>query len=763
MHVFGSSLIQIEPRAGTVNLSRGRTAFVSKENGEVDPRCDWHGLYVYETRVLGRYLWTMNGKPPEFSCGSNVEQNSWLGYFIQSPSNCDDIPTRECDPLQETVEFRLSRTVGEGMCESVFVKNYTQIATSVTLELRYKLDFVSQDEVKSGRKQHGRLNRRWSMPQAGVWEQMVTYRVQHRFSHQGNRGTAHLHRGIKLRIEDASSPPRYHDGRIAFDAQLAPHSEWRVRLRWIAFVEGQELRAPEPFGREEENEWGRRRKVFFEAATAISAPKGDELTPTVRRVVQRAAQDLGDLRMFDLDSPGGITVAAGIPTYLELFGRDTEISAWQAAMMTPKFLRGCLNVFSKLPATETNDWRDAQPGRIPHQIQTDPVSVLNFRPLSLYFGSVSGSFLYPVVVAELWRWSGNLDELRPYIPTAIDAIKWADTYSLDSTGFYRYKSRSTQGLKNQGWKDSDDAIVYPDGSQVSVPLGACEMQGFMYAAKTALSEILWRIGDRDAARRLYREAEELKSRFNEEFWMPEENFFALGIDNEGKLIRSVASDPGHCLLAGIVDEPKRKQVANRLMQDDLFSGWGIRTLSSNHPAYNPFSYHRGTVWPVACANFVLAFGYYGLHAEMHQLSKAIFDVAALFHHHRLPEVFGGHARTPETPFPGLYTRANWPQAWSASAPIAMLQALLGICPYAPASLLLLDPHLPDWLPQISIEDLRIGKASVSLDFWRNPDGSTEYQVKKLKGLLNVVRYSEPRKQISAWVEQVDEFTTSLKN
>lgn len=761
MHILKPSLIQIQPRAGIVSLSRGRTAFVSQQNGEVDPRCDWHGLYVYEARVLGRYQWFVNGGPPQFSCASNVDQNSWLGYFVQALANCKETPTAECNPLQETLELRVSRTVGEGMCESVLLTNHTQIATSVKLRLQYKFEFVSQDEVKDGRKQHGRLNRRWSTPHAGIWEQLAEYRASHYYAHQADKGTAHLHRGMKLRIESASSAPRHIGNSISFDIELAPPAEWSARLWWIALVEGQQLPTPEPFSSGKENEWDRRRSVFFESAAKVSAPNCEDLTPTVRRVIERAMLDLGDLRMFDLDFPDGVTVAAGIPTYLELFGRDTEISSWQAGMMTPKFLRGCLNSFANLSATRTDDWRDAQPGRIPHQIQTDPVSVLNFRPLSLYFGSVSSSFLYPMVIAELWRWSGNLDELRPYIDTAIGALKWADTYSLDSTGFYRYETHSTQGVKNQGWKDSNDAIVYPDGSQVNAPLGTCEMQGFVYAAKTALSEILWRLGDKDGARRLYGEAEELKRRFNEKFWMADERFFALGVDDKGELIRSVASDPGQCLFSGIVDEPLRKQVAHRLMQDDLFSGWGVRTLSAKHPAYNPFAYHRGTVWPVTCASFVLAFGRYGLHAEMHQLVKAVFEAAALFQHHRLPEVFGGHSRKPETPFPGLYTHADWPQAWSASAPIAMLQALLGICPYAPASLLLLDPHLPEWLPEISIENLRIGKASVGLRFRRKPDGSTEYEVRNLQGSLKIVRCSKPSLQLSAWAEEIDEFTSSL--
>ena len=341
------------------------------------------------------------------------------------------------------------------------------------------------------------------------------------------------------------------------------------------------------------------------------------------------------------------------------------------------------------------------------------------------------------------------------------SLKWADTYSLDSTHFYRYQTHSEQGIKNQGWKDSKDAIVYPDGSQAETPIGTCEMQTFMYVAKLHFSEVLWWLGETDAARRLYQEAEELKRRFNEKFWMEEEGYYALGIDSKGELIRSIASDAGHCLLAGIADENRVNRVARRMMREDLFSGWGIRTLSAEHPAYNPFSYHRGSVWPVTNAGFVLAFARYGLHGETHQLAKAIFEAASLFDYDRLPEVFGGHQRMPDQPFPGLYTQANWPQAWSASAAFTILQALVGIYPYAPADVLFLDPRLPDWLPDITVQRLHIGKALVSLRFFRTANGLTEYQVLELQGPLHIIRQPSPWSLTSGWAERIKDAVTSL--
>lgn len=744
-----------------MQLSRGRTVLVSKLDGEVETEQALEGLYVYDTRVLSRYRWLMNGTRPEFSCGSNLEQDSWLGYYVQAPENCKETPAKECDPLQETVELRLRRSVGEGMHEDVQLTNHTQIAAVVKIELQFEHQFISREEAKKGRKQHGKLELSWEQPAADVWELMADYRAQHKYSHQGNEGTAELHRGLMLRIEKATSAPSYAENRIWFEAHLEPHGEWHACLSWLAYVEGHLLPLSTQCGRAGDSEWERRRTRFFNSTTEFSVPHSDDLTATVGRVLRRSRLDLGDLRLYDLDSPGGIAVAAGVPTYIAMFGRDMQAASWEASALSTDLLRGGLDVFNKIPAREMDDWRDAQPGRLPHEIHTDPLAVLNFRPQSLYYGSVSSSFLFPTMVCELWHWTGDLEQARSYVKTAMGAIEWADKYSLDTTNFYRYKTRSKQGEKNQGWKDSDDAIVYPDGSQVKAPIGTCEMQGFMYAAKLHFSEVMWHLGEAQTARRLYKQAQELKARFNEKFWMEDEGSFGLGIDPDGELIRTVASDPGHCVLSGIAEESRVKRVVSRMMREDMFSGWGVRTLSAKHPAYNPFSYHRGSVWPVTNAAFVMAFGRYGLYGEMQQLAKAMFEAAGLFEHDRLPEVFGGHQRTGETPFPGLYTKADWPQAWSASAPFAMLQAMLGLYPYAPAHLLFVDPHLPEWLPEITMERLRVGKAVVALRFFRDAQGRSKYEIVDQRGKLQVVRQPSPWSLATGWAERIWDVVTSF--
>ncbi len=756
-----SDLVQLRPRAQTMQVSRGRTVLVCGLRGDIESDENFEGLYVYEARVLRRYAWLMNGKKPEFSCGSNVQQYSWLGYYIQAPENCKQTPSGDCDPLQETIELRLSRSVGEGMHEDVLLTNHTLVAAHADLVLEFEHEFAARQEIREGRQQHGRLSSAWSQPRASVWELATDYVATHEYSHQNEKGVAEMHRGLRLRIESASSEPHYSPNRIAFHAELPSHTQWHACLSWLASVEGEWLVLSGACSRVHTSDWDHRRTVFLNSSADVRVQRSEDLSVAVDRVLRRARLDLADLRLYDLDKFGGVTIGAGVPTYMEVFGRDLLASSWQASLLTPKLLEGTLNVLAHYQSTQENTWRDAQPGRIAHEIHTDPLSALQFTPKNLYYGSVSGCFLYPIAVAELWHWTGDKELIGKYIDPAVRAVEWADTYSLDSTNFYRYQTHSEQGEKNQGWKDSGDAIVYPDGSQVPAPIGTAEMQAFVFAAKRQFAEVLWWLDKKDLAKRYYQQAGDLRSRFNEKFWMEDDGYFGMGIDAKGELIRSVADDPGHCLLSGIVDESRVKRVAHRIMRDDLFSGWGIRTLSARHPAFNPFSYHRGSVWPVTNAAFILGFARYGLHGEMHRLARAVFEAAALFENDRLPEVFAGHQRTPDAPFPGLYTKADYPQAWTASAPFTILQALTGLYAYAPLNVLLLDPHLPDWLPEITVDRLRVGAATVSLRFFRNAAGESDYKIVDLQGTLHVLRQPSPWSFTAGWAERVKDAISSL--
>jgi glycogen debranching enzyme len=356
---------------------------------------------------------------------------------------------------------------------------------------------------------------------------------------------------------------------------------------------------------------------------------------------------------------------------------------------------------------------------------------------------------------------GDRELIRPFIGPTLKGIEWLDRGSKNGNGFYAYRTRSEQGIKNQAWKDSSDAIVYPDGTLVKDPIAPTEFQAFAFAAKVRMSELMWWSGERDLSKRLFEEAITLRERFNECFWMEDEGCFGMGLDPAGKLIRSVGSESAHAVAAGIVRRDRARRTVERLFQQNLFSGWGVRTLSSQHPRFNPFSYHRGFVWPAEQAAFCVGLMRYGLHQRWHQVAKAQFEAATIFEYCRLPQLFSGHQRDEEHPIPALYPRADSPQAWSASAVWCMLQVLLGIFPYAPLGILFIDPHLPDWLPEIRLCNLHIGRAIADLQFYRGKDGSTSYRILKLRGKLRIVREPSPWSLTTSIGERLMDVLSSL--
>lgn len=727
-----------------------------------------HGLFVGETRLLSRYQYLVDGTVPQTVAVSNVEQHSWLGYYICPAPGASwkrDTGSGEMEQAsEETIELKVSRTVGLGVHEDIDFTNFTQRPVRFTFEIEIDSDFADQAETFR-RKQHGKLSRRWRRLSSRRAELLYDYRASHRYSHQGNRGVAHLHRALIVTVENADSPVSFRNSKLRFDVRLKAHDSWHVCVKFTPVFEGNSM--PPLYGCHQffgtRNQLDRNRAFFLDKSTQF---KTDEAYPALTSVVQsalvQATHDLAALRLPDLDHGNRSWVtAAGLPIYIALFGRDILTAGWQACILSTSMADGALRELPKWQGKVENDWRDEQPGRMLHEAHTGPLATLNYNPRSRYYGAATTSSFYPVVVSELWRWTGNRNEVKSLLQPALRGLEWKDKYTdRFGDGFYDYQTRSKQGNQNQGWKDSGDAIVYEDGRQVDAPISTCEEQAFVYVAKLRMSEILWFTGDRDLARRYFDEASELKKRFNDRFWMPDKNFFALGLDAKRKQIMSISSNPGHLLACGIVHKELAKPVAQRLLRRDMFSGWGVRTLSADNPAYDPYSYHRGSVWPVEHGSFAMGMMRFGLIKELHTIARAIFEASTLFDYNRLPECFGGHPRDEEHPFPALYPKTNWPQAWSASSVFAIVQAMLGLYPFAPTNLLLLDPQLPEWLPELFVRNLRIGKAVVSLRFYRKGK-FTHFDVLDKRGRLHVLRQPSPWSLTAGVGERIKDVMESL--
>jgi glycogen debranching enzyme len=595
-------LIRLRPRLDEVYLARGRTALITGLDGFFAPEAS-RGLFERQTRLLSRYRILINGKQPRLVSRSAVSRHSWVGYYLAP------LGKRPEDETEQTTELRLWRFVGNGLHEEIDLRNYSKKCSRFLLQIEISADFVSLRETNGKRVQFGRTTERVRRDRNGL-EVRFDYHAEHRYHHQGDTGTATLNRGLIVRLEHASSGASYSSRALSFPIDLSPGENWHACLEFQPLIEGKR-RSPlytcGAYARTNQEDAAER--SYLNSSTDIVAGKTGALSAIVLRAFQSAERDLASLRLYDLEEGKRAWVpAAGSPKYLELFGRDPLITGMQSAFVSPEILRGILTELPKWQGTRRDDWRDEAPGRLIHQVQEDPLSRLCYGPLGRYYGSLSAPALYAEGLFAHWAWTGDSEEARRFIAPALKAMRWLETTAEnDKDRFYAYYTRSEQGVKNQSWKDSGDAIVYEDGSLVPDPIATSEMQGVAYSAKLHLGFLLSRLGEKALGIRLQEEARELQKRFNDHFWMEPEGYFALGKDSQGRLIRSISSDPGACLASGIVDEGLAKRTADRLMKPDLFSGWGVRTLSSDHPAYDPFSYHRGSVWPVENAFIAVRF------------------------------------------------------------------------------------------------------------------------------------------------------------
>jgi glycogen debranching enzyme len=449
-------------------------------------------------------------------------------------------------------------------------------------------------------------------------------------------------------------------------------------------------------------------------------------------------RSLRDLRALYTKVNGGGVLAAGIPWYVTIFGRDSLIAAHQFLTVNTRPAREALEVLAARQGTEVNDWRDEQPGKILHEVRDGELARAGILPHSPYYGSVDSTPWFIIVYAQHLRWTGDLAFARELLPAAEAAMRWIDEYGdQDGDGFVEYLSRSPRGIRNQGWKDSHDAIVHIDGELAEPPIALAEVQGYVYLAKTRMADVYRALGRPEDGLRLEREAERLKARFNEAFWMEEERFFAGALDADKRQVRTPMSNPGHCLYCGIVEEDKALPLAKGLLAPDMFSGWGVRTMSLSAAAYNPMSYHNGSVWPHDNALIAAGLKRYRFVRATNRVTTALFDAAVSADYLRLPELFCGFTRrTPNRPV--SYPIACSPQAWAAGAPFLMLQAILGLSARAHENLLTVNlPHLPSWLNTVEVRNLRVGQSSVSMVFRREGE-ITSFSLLSREGDLRVV-------------------------
>jgi glycogen debranching enzyme len=713
--------IEIKVAPPSIIISQGRTFMVTSQRGEIKPPGD-EGIYAIDTRFISAYSLYISRQPWELV---NSSQLSFYASRIHLTN--PRIATEDGDLNEHKISLTLERTVGEGIHEDFYIVNYAGKKIRIVLELALRSDFADIFEVKEKRfVQRGRVQTRW-------------------FEKEGRLRTTYtnidFHRAVTYQPVDSDSPPGFANGRIFFEIELGPGQQWHtcgeITLEYGLHVKRpvykpcmhKHLAVGSPFMPGDRSDFDERQIRWLQRSPNLLTPNDH-----VYRMYRQAVEDMGALRIYDLDvSDKAWVPAAGVPWFVTLFGRDSLIASLQNMIVEPGFARGALKRLAEYQALERDDWRDAQPGKILHEIRFGELAHFHKIPFTPYYGTADATILYLLVLSEAYRWTGDVNLLQEYRKVAERCLKWIDQYGdLDGDGFQEYRTYSSLGYENMGWKDSWDAVVYADGSQVKQPKGLCELQGYVYDAKLRMAEMFEALGNAARAQELLQQAEILKQKFNEVFWMETEGCFAYGLDSEKKQITSVVSNAGHCLWNGIADQDKAERTARRLLQDDMWSGWGIRTISSKNPAFNPFSYHLGSVWPHDNGIIAAGFKRYGLAQEANQVIRDVFDAARRLEAYRLPENYAGLKRESRTAdFPALYPGgANIPQAWASGGIFQMLQTILGLRADAPHKRLYVNPTLPEWLPELQIQRLEVGPCSIDLHFWREGDRSL-WEVSKL--------------------------------
>jgi len=694
--------ITVGPPRLTIN--HGQSVLIAEQDGQILWPTD-KGLYDMDTRIMSSWRIFADGELWDLLNSGNITHCVSKMFLINRA-----LTTRSGEIPAGSIGLEIGRCLTEGLHEDLDMVNHGPNTVQFNLEIAIRSDFADLFEVKSGHiVRRGRITTEWS-PRLG---RLRTAYVNEDFK-----------RSIAVRAKGGSSAPVYANGRISFDIKLEPGESWHTCLLYEFGADGKVQRAPRHCVHEHLTSEAAERHEGWRAETLKITTSNEEFY----RFYRQAIEDMAALRLPIAGTDHlEFVPAAGVPWFVGLFGRDSLIVSLQNGAIYPDFARGSLDVLGRYQARERDDYRDAEPGKIMHELRTGELAHFKLIPHTPYYGTADATPLYLIVLHNAWRWTGDASLLEAHIDTAERCLEWIDAYGdRDGDGFQEYQTRSSAGYENQGWKDSGEALVNVDGSLVKGPKALCELQGYVYDAWMRMADIYDARGKPERASELRSKAETLFRRFNETFWNEEEGFYAFALDGDKNPVWSVASNPGHCLLSGIVPPERAGRVARRLMAPDMWSGWGIRTLSNAHPAYDPHSYQRGSVWPHDNGLIALGFRRYGMPKEAAMVARDVSAAASFFMQHRMPELYAGLQRAPTT-FPVQYQGANVPQAWAAGSCFSLLAALLGLQPDAPHAKLYVDPFLPDWMPDIALEGLRIGAHKVDLALWREGE-ATEWKV-----------------------------------
>jgi len=669
---------QVLARDTHVTLVEGSSFCVSDHAGDIGPT-DARGLFVRDTRLLSRWELYVDG-----------ERVQPLTAVSQQPFACRFLGRVGARPgrVDTTLVVERRRFVGQGMREDLVLHNHADEAAAVDLVLAVDGDFADLFEVKEQRAVGRRTVRRKVLGgDLLLWLEDAPER----------RG---------LRVTAPGGRPA-EDG-LTFRAVVPAKGSWTATVEVVPSVLGEELAAPFPVDRPVEHAGPSQRMRGWQAA----APEVTVGHPVLDRAVAIARRDLGALRILDPEHPEDDVVAAGAPWFMALFGRDSLLTGSMMLPFFPELALGTLRTLARLQGRAVDVRSEEEPGRILHEVRLGVDNSLALGGEQVYCGSIDSTPLFVMLVGEALRWGAPRPVLEELVPAVDAALRWIEEHGdRDGDGLVEYQRGTDRGLLHQGWKDSFDAISFSDGRQARPPIALAEVQGYCYAAYLAGAELAEAFGrSREASRRRERAAE-VRRRFHEAFWMPDREFYAVALDADKEQVDTRTSNIGQCLWTGVVDDSVARVVADRLMSPELFTGFGIRTLASDERAFNPVSYHNGSVWPHDSVLAAAGLARYGFADEAERLLGALLDAAEAFGG-RLPELFCGFSRD-DVPVPVPYPTSCSPQAWAAAVPFQVLRTGLGLRPDTEQGTVLAERMMP-LLGSVEVRGLRVGGRSLRL-------------------------------------------------
>ncbi|MEH0820315.1 MULTISPECIES: amylo-alpha-1,6-glucosidase [unclassified Micromonospora] len=657
-----------------VSILDGNTFVVSDRRGDIEPSFDFPtGVFSFDTRFISTWLLTLDGE--RLHALSVDDSRSYRTRYFLVPGE----PTHYLDAKVSVIR---DRAIHDGLGEKLTVLNHSGKEMRFNLRLEMGSDFADLFEIKHKRRKAGRIT-----AAIGENELRLTYRREA------------FHREAMI---TSSAPAEVDQGGMTWSILVGSHAEWSTRLHVgtvIYGARGQDFRASTPLV-------GSRSPAAIRAEQEELIRKAPKLGCDNEPLATAYRQSLNDLASLRYESItlGVRLVAAGLPWFMTLFGRDSILTSFQVLPFLPELIPPTIMMLAGLQGHRLDDFRDEEPGKILHELRYGETAGFEEQPHSPYYGSADSTPLFLILLDEYERWTGDADLVRKLEFPARAALAWIESYGdLLGTGYLWYRTRNPDtGLANQCWKDSWDSISYADGRLPGFPRATCELQGYAYDARlrgARMAREFW--NDPAYADKLERDAAALKERFNRDFWISEGEYFALALDPEGRHVDALTSNMGHLLWSGIVDESRAERIARHLLGPRLFSGWGVRTLATDQGRYNPVGYHVGTVWPFDNAFIAWGLSRYGFREEAGRICEGMLNASRYFHG-RLPEAFAGYDRS-LTEYPVEYPTACSPQAWSAGTPLLLLRVMLGLEPQGEH--LIIDPAVPEGLGRMELLDI----------------------------------------------------------